>query len=153
MRLPTWIVPLILPMLLVGKLKADEPMAPAVAISLRRGPFDTYHFAPSESPKAIVLFGSGDGGWGPVENRVCSFLQQNGFYAVGVDFRKYAETKYDADILVSDFTLIADDAGKRSGNSELPVVYGGWSMGAVQAVAAWNLREKTPLVSRNLPTL
>ncbi|MGA8477991.1 MAG: AcvB/VirJ family lysyl-phosphatidylglycerol hydrolase [Chthoniobacterales bacterium] len=111
-------------------------MAPAIAISLRRGSFDTYDFVPSDPPKAIILFGSGDGGWGAVENRVCAFMQRNGFYTVGIDFRKYAMTNYDSDTLVSDFAVMAADAGKRAGNAELPVIYGGWSMGAVQAVAA-----------------
>jgi phosphatidylglycerol lysyltransferase len=121
---------------LVSRLKADEPIAHAIAISLRRGSFDTYQFAPPGPPKAIILFGSGDGGWGPVENRVCACLQGNGFYTVGIDFRKYATTNYDFDTLVSDFAVIAADVGKRAGNVGLPVIYGGWSMGAVQAVAA-----------------
>jgi Bacterial virulence protein (VirJ) len=54
-----------------------------------------------------MLFGSGDGGWGQIENRVCKFLQQNAFYTVGIDFRKYAATDYDPKTLVSDFTVIA----------------------------------------------
>jgi phosphatidylglycerol lysyltransferase len=131
-----WIVAIILLSLLVGRLEADETEAPAVAIRLRRGSFDTYDFIPSGPPKAIILFGSGDGGWSPVENRVCTCLKQNGFYTVGIDFRRYAATDYDADTLVSDFAVIAANAGKMAGNAELPVIYGGWSMGAVQAVAA-----------------
>ena len=131
-----WTAAVILLSPLISRLKADEPMAPAIAISLPRGSFDTYHFVPSGPPKAIILFGSGDGGWGPVENRVCACMQQSGFYTVGIDFRKYAVTNYDSDTLVSDFAVIAADAGKRAGNAELPVIYTGWSMGAVQAVAA-----------------
>jgi phosphatidylglycerol lysyltransferase len=136
MRFKEWTAAMILLSPLVSRLKADEPIAPTIPISLRRGSFDTYHFVPSGPPKAIILFGSGDGGWGPVENRVCACLQRNGFYTVGIDFRKYAMTSYDSDILMSDFAAIAADVEKRAGNAELPVIYGGWSMGAVQAVAA-----------------
>jgi len=69
---------------------ADEPQAPTIIVPLRRGAFVTYHFVPRGSPKAVIIFGSGDGGWSQIENRVCTFLQQNGFHAVGIDFRKYA---------------------------------------------------------------
>jgi len=132
----------ILVLSLASKLNADEPNAPAIAISLKRGSLETYHFVPSGPPRAIILFGSGDGGWGYVENRVCGYLQRNGFYTVGIDFRKYAATDYDADTLVSDFAAAAMDASTRAGNAELPVIYGGWSMGAVQAVAACGGRDR-----------
>ena len=116
--------------------EADEPQAPTITITLRRGAFSTYHFVPPSPPKAIIIFGSGDGGWSPVENRVCTFLQQNAFYIVGIDFRKYAATDYDLNVLVSDFTVVAAVAATTAGNPDLPVIYAGWSMGAVQAVAA-----------------
>jgi phosphatidylglycerol lysyltransferase len=131
----TWIVTLAF-MCRVATAYADEPQAPTIIIPLRRGAFPTYHFVPRGTPKAIIIFGSGDGGWGQIENRVCTFLQQNAFYTVGIDFRKYAATDYDLDVLVSDFTVIAAVAATRAGNPELPVIYAGWSMGAVQAVAA-----------------
>jgi Bacterial virulence protein (VirJ) len=129
MRYKKWAAAMIFLSPLLSRLKADEPMAPSVAMSLRRGSLDTYHFVPSGPPKAIILFGSGDGGWGPVENRVCASLQRSGFYTVGIDFRKYAVTNYDSDTLVSDFAEIAAEAGKRAGNVELPsfTVGGRWA--------------------------
>jgi phosphatidylglycerol lysyltransferase len=130
-----WLVTLTL-MSLVAAVRADEPLAPTVAIPLRRGAFPTYHFVPRSPAKAIIIFGSGDGGWSQIENRVCKFLQQNAFYTVGIDFRKYAAADYNLDVLVSDFTVTAAVAATRAGNPELPVIYAGWSMGAVQAVAA-----------------
>jgi phosphatidylglycerol lysyltransferase len=130
-----WIVALAW-MCRVATVHADEAQAPTITIPLRRGAFPTYHFVPASQPKAIIIFGSGDGGWSQIENRVCKFLQQNAFYTVGIDFRKYAATDYGPDILVSDFTVIAAVAATRAGNPELPVIYAGWSMGAVQAVAA-----------------
>ena len=84
-----WIVALAL-VCRVATVYADEAQAPTVSVPLRRRAFPRYHFVPQGAPKAIIIFGSGDGGWGQIENRVCTFLQQNGFYTVGIDFRKYA---------------------------------------------------------------
>lgn len=132
-------------MSVVTMVEADEPEAPTVTVPLRRGAFPTYHFVPAGVPKAIIIFGSGDGGWSQIENRVCAFLQQNLFYTVGIDFRKYAVTDYDPNILVSDFTVIAAVAATRAGDAHLPVIYAGWSMGAVQAVTACeNLEWRSP---------
>jgi phosphatidylglycerol lysyltransferase len=117
-------------------LRADEPLAPKIMLPLQRGPFETYHFVPTGAARALVLFGSGDGGWGHLENRVCSILASQGIYAVGIDFSNYAEADYDAGTLALDFAAVTQNALARSKNPELPVIYGGWSMGAVQAVAA-----------------
>jgi phosphatidylglycerol lysyltransferase len=116
--------------------RADEPLAPTVTLPLKRGAFGTYHFAPTGATRALVLFASGDGGWGHLENRVCTLLASQGIYAVGIDCNKYAETDYDSVTLVTDFVAITKDASARTKNPDLPVIYGGWSMGAVQAVAA-----------------
>ena len=117
-------------------LRADEPLAPTITLSLKRGPFRTYHFVPTGDARALLVFGSGDGGWGYFENRVCAFLAIQGIYTVGIDCNKYAETDYDAETLTEDFAAITKDALTRTKNPDLPVIYGGWSMGAVQAVAA-----------------
>jgi phosphatidylglycerol lysyltransferase len=115
---------------------ADEPVAPAITESLERGDFATYHYVPNSTPRALILFGSGDGGWGYFENRACGYLRDRGYYVIGIDFRKYAESDYSEEILTADFRIIAADGVKRLGIPDLPVIYGGWSMGAVQAVAA-----------------
>jgi phosphatidylglycerol lysyltransferase len=117
-------------------LRADEPLAPTITLPLQRGPFGTYHFAPAAKARAVLIFGSGDGGWGHLENRVCSILSSQGIYCVGVDFSKYAEADYDARTLALDFATIANNALAQTKNPDLPLIYGGWSMGAVQAVAA-----------------
>ncbi len=117
-------------------LRADEPLAPTIMLPLQRGPFGTYHFVPTGAPRALMLFGSGDGGWGHLENRVCSILASQGIYTVGIDFSNYAESDYDAGTLALDFATVTQNALARSKNPDLPVIYGGWSMGAVQAVAA-----------------
>ncbi len=121
---------------LSNSLRADEPLAHTITLSLRRGPFGTYHFAPTGAARGVILFGSGDGGWGYFENRVCSLLARQSIYVVGIDCNKYAETDYDAATLTEDFATITQDVLTRTKNPDLPVIYGGWSMGAVQAVAA-----------------
>ena len=65
-----------------NSLRADEPLAPTITLSLKRGPFRTYHFVPTGAARALMLFGSGDGGWGYFENRVCCFLASQGIYTV-----------------------------------------------------------------------
>src|ERR1700716_4031201 len=75
-------------------LVADEPIAPAITESLERGDFATYHFVPNGTPRALVLFGSGDGGWGYFENRACAFLRDHGYYVIGIDCRNYAASDY-----------------------------------------------------------
>jgi phosphatidylglycerol lysyltransferase len=115
---------------------ADEPAAPKISETLTRGDFATYHFVPDVAPRAILLFGSGDGGWGYFEDRTCGFLKEHGYYVIGIDCRKYAESDYDEKILTTDFRAIAAEGVKRTGIPNLPIIYGGWSMGAVQAVAA-----------------
>jgi hypothetical protein len=110
-------------------LRADEPLAPTVTLPLKRGPFGTYHFVPTGDARALVLFGSGDGGWGRLENRVCSALASRGIYTVGIDFNKYAETDYDPATLTSDFAAITQNALSRSNNPMLRLftVAGRWA--------------------------
>jgi hypothetical protein len=64
-----WFVALTLMSLLTG-VEADKPRAPTITVPLRRGAFPTYHFVPPSPPKAIIIFGSGDGGRSQIENRV-----------------------------------------------------------------------------------
>jgi phosphatidylglycerol lysyltransferase len=123
---------------------ADKPLGQTVQVNLKRGSFNTYHFVPSGPPRAVILFGSGDGGWGYVENHASVFLQSSGFYVVGADSREYAKSDYEASVLVEDYRTIIDDALSRTGRPDLQVVYGGWSMGAVQAVAASGSEQRSP---------
>ena len=64
MNLGRWIFAWVLFMTSIAAVKADEPEAPTITVPLRRGAFPTYEFVPSVPPKAIILFGSGDGGRG-----------------------------------------------------------------------------------------
>ncbi|MCE0498857.1 MAG: alpha/beta fold hydrolase [Methylacidiphilales bacterium] len=93
---------------------------------------------PSKQPitKAIILFGSGDGGWrDDFEERVGRGLQEQGFDIIGIDCAVYAKTDYDLPTLQIDFTRIAQVAKAPFGGQVPPLIVGGYSMGAEQAIA------------------
>jgi phosphatidylglycerol lysyltransferase len=110
----------------------DVPEQTRVALS--RGPSYVKIWRSQKPPRALVLFGSGDGGWSPVESRMCGILASSGCLVAGIDCRKLAATDYSHEGLAADWAAIVAcllPAGK-----PLPVIYGGWSMGAAQAVPA-----------------
>ncbi len=115
-----------------------EPGEPVASkIKLSRGPFDIHILDAQLKPvRAVVVFGSGDGGWSEWEEVVCGWLRNAGVLVVAVDMREYAKTDFNASMVGKDFALIAEQGIKASGNPDVPVVYAGWSMGAVQAVPA-----------------
>jgi hypothetical protein len=90
----TWVSALVL-VCRSTSVKADEPKAPTITVPLRREPFPIYDFVPTGLPKAIIIFGSGDGSWGQVENRVCTLATKfpmniaiRGLSKVGKDTEK-----------------------------------------------------------------
>jgi phosphatidylglycerol lysyltransferase len=108
-----------------------------ISVELTRGPFDLLYF-PSEKPetRAIILFGSGDGGWSGFEEEVSQALQRNGYEVIGIDSDNYANTDYSLAILQADYGRIAERAEVPFGAHPPPLIIGGWSMGAEQAIAA-----------------
>lgn len=119
---------------LLASVRADDattPQTPTLA-----PPFPMREFVPNDPARGVIIFGSGDGGWSDIEQRVCSHLSQHSWYVVGVDFGGYAAGKYDQQKLGRDLASVAQYAATRLGNSNLPIIYGGWSMGAEQSVAA-----------------
>ncbi len=107
-----------------------------VAITLERGPFSVLRFA-SERPEtsAIIIFASGDGGWGTLEETISRAFQSSGYEVIGIDSENYARTDYTLDVLQSDFAKIARMADASFGNHTPPLIVGGYSMGAAQAIA------------------
>jgi pimeloyl-ACP methyl ester carboxylesterase len=107
-------------------------------LALTRGPLVLLDFVPppKKEPRAIILFGSGDGGWTAFEEAVCKKLQGLGYEVVGIDFNRYAKTDYDLDILQADMGTIARTIRDRYADNGPPVILGGYSMGAAQAIAA-----------------
>ena len=102
---------------------------------LRRGPF-TYIDFPSRriETRAVIIFGSGDAGWGGWEDAVCRAMAANGYEVIGIDFAPYAKTDYDLDTLQADYTQLAQAARGPFGGHAPPLILSGWSMGAEQAV-------------------
>jgi lysylphosphatidylglycerol synthetase-like protein (DUF2156 family) len=121
-----------------GRGAEGEPeWPPLTEVSLTRGAFDLrLYAAPGGDPHALVVFGSGDGGWSGWEHAVCTWLQEANLAVAGVDFGKYAATDFDQPTLAKDMADAATFAAERLNAQGVPVLYGGWSIGAVQAVAA-----------------
>jgi alpha-beta hydrolase superfamily lysophospholipase len=118
-----------------------QPERTEVTISLRRGDFTLLRYQPGQAPyaafpKAIIIFGSGDGGFDGWEHKVCQALQAAGYEMIGFDCALYAKSDYDLPTLQGDMAKIAASVEVPYGPRPPPLVLGGWSMGAVQGVAA-----------------
>ncbi len=87
-------------------------------------------------PRAVVVFGSGDGGWSEWEEAVCNWLSDAGAVIVTLDSRKYCEKDFTPDILARDMASLAAEGLKVGGDGALPIIYAGWSTGAVLTVPA-----------------
>jgi phosphatidylglycerol lysyltransferase len=122
--------------LLVLRLTEFSSKARQITINLSRGPLTVVDF-PSKRPEttALILFASGDGGWGRFEDTICRAFQKRGYEVIGIDSEVYARSDYDLDILQSDFSKIARTAQAPFGNHPPPLIVGGYSMGAAQAIA------------------
>lgn len=121
----------------------DERPVPKATVALARGDAKVRFYEPDEvPPKAIMIFGSGDGGWSPWEDALAHWLRDEGAFVLGFDLREYARKDYDQPTLARDMAALAAEAVKRSQGPQAPVIYAGWSMGAVQAVAAAGGKER-----------
>ncbi len=110
---------------------------PLTQITLTRGDFDVRVYAtPGNDPRALVVFGSGDGGWSAWEHVVATWLQEANVAVVAFDFEKYSVTDFDQPTVAKDMAAVAAFATERLNAKGIPVLYGGWSMGAAQAIAA-----------------
>jgi lysylphosphatidylglycerol synthetase-like protein (DUF2156 family) len=115
----------------------DDVPVPRLAVHLARGPETVRLYEPDDlPPRAIFVFGSGDGGWSAWEDVISHWLREDGIFVVGFNMREYAKQDYDAATLGRDMAALAREAATRGGGTDTPVIYGGWSMGAVQVVAA-----------------
>ncbi|MGC4013778.1 MAG: phosphatidylglycerol lysyltransferase domain-containing protein [Luteolibacter sp.] len=127
----------VLPIRALADDEEEDSPVPKATIELNHGKAVVRLYEPDESPPhAIFIFGSGDGGWSPWEDTIAQWLKDSGIYVVGFDCREYAASDYDQDTLGKDMAKLAADAAVRCNGADVPVIYGGWSMGAVQAVAA-----------------
>jgi phosphatidylglycerol lysyltransferase len=107
-----------------------------LTIQLTRGSFTLYQFPSNKTgTTALLLFASGDGGWGSLEEAIGHAFQDQGYEVIGIDSEVYAQTDYDLNTLQSDFSAIARNAEARFGDHPPPLIVGGYSMGAAQAIA------------------
>jgi len=118
-----------------------QPDRVAVTLYLKRGDFSFFRYVPGDAkfaahPVAVIVFGSGDGGITPWEDRLCRALQASGYEMLEVDCAAYAKTDYDLDTLQTDTNTIAQSSLALYGDHPPPLILGGWSMGAEQAVPA-----------------
>jgi hypothetical protein len=107
-----------------------------VEINLQHRLFTVFEFpAVKNPPRALIIFGSGDGGWASWEEKTCRALQGSGCTVIGIDSAEYAKDDYDLDTIQADYTTIARSVLSAYPSSPPPVIVGGWSMGAAQAIA------------------
>ncbi len=117
--------------------KAFTSQGNDLKIPLSRGALKLLEF-PSKrtTTSALLLFGSGDGGWGGFEEAIARAFQDQGWEVIGIDSHAYATTDYDLSTLQSDYGKIVQTALASLGKHPPPVIIGGYSMGAAQAIAA-----------------
>ena len=106
-----------------------------------------YYDPPDGSaPSAVLVFGSGDGGWSVWEDAVAKKLSaEQNVAVVTFDTFLYAQKPFDAKKLSADMARIAEAALSRyDGAEDAPVFYGGWSTGAEWSVAAAAVQDARP---------
>ncbi len=110
----------------------------SLPLALASGSFQTSYYCGPQSPKGIVILGTGDGGWSYWEENTAKHLSAMGYAVGGWDCRKFADSRtYDQSSLGAGFHAAVEAVRKRSDADEsIPVWYGGWSTGAEQSVAA-----------------
>jgi len=122
-----WIIFLFAPTQSVGK---------TISLKLNRDVLTVLEFPSQKSvTTALILFLSGDGGWGDLEEGIAHALQKHGYEIIGIDSVQYAKTDYNLDILQADFSTIAQAAELPFDGHPRPLIVGGYSMGAEQAIA------------------
>jgi lysylphosphatidylglycerol synthetase-like protein (DUF2156 family) len=129
--------------------EGGEPeFPPLTQVTLTHGEFDVRLYAPEgNDPRALVVFGSGDGGWSAWEHGVATWLKEANLAVVAFDFEKYSATDFDQPTVAKDMAVVADFAAKKLHADGLPVLYGGWSMGAAQAIAAAKGTNRPPTLA------
>ncbi len=120
---------------------STQPDRVEITLHLKRGDFIVHRYVPgdpkfAQHPLAVIIFGSGDGGFDGWEDRVCHALQAAGYEMLGFDCALYAKTDFDLETLQADTNTIAQNSLASYGDHPPPLIDGGWSMGAELAVPA-----------------
>jgi type IV secretory pathway VirJ component len=99
--------------------------------------------------KPLVIFISGDGGWGPFDQKVCENLAANGVPAIGLDARKYFWSEKQPGEVACDLSAAAFQYMKEWNKKSFILV--GYSFGAcVAPVIANSLNKDTKLVLKGI---
>lgn len=131
----------------------DPEALPTTTLALQRESYQARFYAPPPTATlhGLIVFGSGDGGWSYWEERICRHLTTRSFAVAGVDFQAYATTPFSAEILREDYRrLVAELRRRHPAAATLPLLYGGWSMGAEHAFPAAADRAARPAGLRGL---
>ncbi len=133
----------------------DDLLSPKVKLS-HGGEASVFLYEPDE-PRAVMVFGSGDGGWSEWEGMISSWMASAGIFVVGWDYQNYAtgNTKkiksgpykpdnkdFTAGDIARDLATLAKLGLERTGKPDLPIIYGGWSSGASVSVPAAASKDK-----------
>ena len=141
-----WLAAMQIAPLLAGT-ELDHTKPATEPIALTRGTFEIAWYQPTQvAVRGLFVFGSGDGGWSYWESRMARHLAKRGWAVAGIDFALYAATDFNQEILAADFARLVNELSRRSAvtantpdNAQprlLPVIYGGWSMGAEHSLPA-----------------
>ena len=129
----------------------DEKPIPHEKITLSHAGEAMVRLFEPDEPRAVFVFGSGDGGWSGWEDVISRWLRDAGVYVVGFDMKRYAtggtnevkegdykvdEKDFSQDNIGRDMAALARLGLRHAGKDDLPVIYGGWSSGAALAVPA-----------------
>ena len=140
-----------------GAAGADDDDLLHPKVKLTHGGEASVYLYEADEPRAVMVFGSGDGGWSEWEGIISSWMAASGIYVVGWDYQKYAKGNTDkiktgpykpdnkdftAGDIGRDLAMLAALGLEKAGRPDLPVIYGGWSSGASVAVPAAARKEK-----------
>ena len=88
-----------------------ESSGKVLTVPLTQGPFPVFVFPSKQAQtRAVIIFGSGDGGWSTFEEAIGKACQNRGYELVGIDSEAYAKNDYDLTCLQSNFRTIAEKA-------------------------------------------
>lgn len=127
--------------LLLSLLPASWAAASEPATLAAGGRFGTVTvYRPATTPRSVVLFVSGDGGWHLGVTGMARHLADEGALVVGIDVRHYLDALEKAQSCISlaaDFEILSHDLQKQLGITHyLAPVLAGYSSGATLAYAA-----------------
>jgi phosphatidylglycerol lysyltransferase len=107
-------------------------------VNLERGGFPLPLYPAKGTPKALILFGSGDGGWKEFEDKICRHFSEQGYAVIGWDCRAYGDgVIYTQEALAKDFASALRTGREEMGlGEEVPEILAGYSTGAEQIVPA-----------------